>query len=106
MPGPITPDEVVAHKAAVVIPEKVFDAFNELIAQHWNGRDATFKKNDVVDLILAKYAESESVTMNSIYGNNWLDVEPIYREAGWDVVYDRPGYNESYDAKYIFKRAS
>ena len=104
MAGPITPDEVAALKREVVIPERVFDAFNELIAKHWNGRTAKFKQDDVVELILRKYGRSKSVTRNSIYANHWLDVEPIYREAGWKVIYDRPGYNETYSATFEFSK--
>jgi hypothetical protein len=31
-----------------------------------------------------------------------LDIEPIYREAGWIVEYDKPAYCENYDANFTF----
>jgi len=34
--------------------------------------------------------------------NNWLDVGKIYENAGWKVEYDRPGFNESYEATFSF----
>ena len=39
-----------------------------------------------------------------IFSNHWLDVEDIYRKQGWKVVYDSPGYDESYDAYYEFRK--
>lgn len=105
MAGPITPEEAADYKRTVVIPEKVFEAFNELIATHWNGRTARFRQDDVVRLILKKYGRSKTVTRPSIFANHWLDVEPIYREAGWKVVYDSPAYNETYDATFEFSKS-
>ena len=32
-----------------------------------------------------------------------FDVEDIYEKAGWDVTYDTPGYNETYEPKFTFK---
>ena len=104
MAGPIKPDEVADHKRKVVIPEKVFEAFNELIAKHWNGRTARFAQDEVVELILKKYARSKTVTRSSIFDNHWLDVEPVYREAGWKVVYDSPAYNETYASTFQFTK--
>ena len=31
-------------------------------------------------------------------------IEPLYREKGWNVEYDKPGYNEFYKARFIFKK--
>ena len=104
MPGPIKPTDVAELKRKVVIPEKVFDAFNELIAKYWNGSYAEFSQGEVVRLILKKFSRSKTVTESSIYSNHWLDVEPIYREAGWKVVYDRPAYNESYAPTFEFSK--
>ncbi|MEO5949596.1 MAG: hypothetical protein ABIP74_04265 [Candidatus Saccharimonas sp.] len=104
MPGPLKPDEVAAHKQAVIIPEKVFDAFNELIAKYWNGYSATFTQDEVMKLVLKKFARSTTVTRRTAYDNRWLDVEPIYREAGWKVAYDRPAYDESYEPTFTFSK--
>ena len=45
----------------------------------------------------------EEITSKTIYDNNWLDIEDIFREAGWKVTYDKPAYNESYDAYFKFE---
>lgn len=31
--------------------------------------------------------------------HGWLDLEDIYRDEGWTVEYDSPGYNETYEAR-------
>lgn len=38
--------------------------------------------------------DSGMLTKDEIFDNHWLDIEDIYREQGWKVKYDKPGYNE------------
>lgn len=33
----------------------------------------------------------------------WLNFEEAFRKNGWDVAYDGPGFNESYDAYFQFR---
>lgn len=40
----------------------------------------------------------------SIYKKGWLNVEEAYREKGWDVTYDKSGYNETYRALFVFSK--
>lgn len=85
------------------IPEKVFEAFNEVIADHLSEGHATVKQEEVVERILAKFSgEVEKITRHNIFENGWLDVEAFYRKKGWKVSYDKPGYNESYGAYWDF----
>lgn len=96
---PIRPDEVVGVKGAN-IPDDVFDAFNLLITENFNRGSATIKQEDVVALLVAK-----GYTSAQLFRNGWLDVEPIYEREGWRVVYDKPAYNEDYDATFTFRVA-
>jgi hypothetical protein len=95
---PITPEEVIKVKAES-FPPLVLDAFNELIAKYFFNGKAEFTKNEIVQLIQSKMGLDRTDT---IYDNHWLDVEDIYRKAGWGVVYDSPGYCETYEATYTF----
>lgn len=97
MPGPIKPQDVAKSKATV-FPEVVFDAFNELITQEFANGYATIKQDDVVRLMVTKGLKRED-----IYQKGWLNVEAAYQAAGWDVEYDKPGYNESYPATFTFR---
>lgn len=92
---PITPKEVVKKKKEQIPPE-VLEAFDELIAENWNGHCSTFSQKDVSALIRAK--------LKGDFPIKYLDVEDIYRKAGWKVDYDKPGYNESYDASFEFSK--
>ena len=94
---PIKPSEVTNSKAQT-IPDIVFTVFNELIAKYWNGRSSRFGQDEV----LSEITNRSKFTSRDIFDNNYLDVEDIYREQGWKVVYDKPAYCESYPATFTF----
>lgn len=95
---PITPKEVVSLKKTL-IPDAVIESFNELIAENFLGDYSSFKQKDVVARMVAKGLKTAD-----IYKNGWLDIEDIFEKAGWKVDYDKPGYNESYDASFSFSK--
>jgi hypothetical protein len=100
MAKPIKPGDVEAAQAST-FPGEVFDAFNELIAENYSGGRAAFKQKDAVARIKQKLLLVEE---GEIFRRGWLNVEPAYRNEGWDVEYDAPGYCESYAATYTFKK--
>lgn len=91
---PVKPDEIVSLKAKITPPE-VYDAVNELIAKYWDGSQSNFT------LAEARNAISSRIGYCNL---GLLDFESVYRESGWSVVYDSPGYNESYEANFTFKK--
>lgn len=110
MSQPIRPDQV-ADKKVETFPPQVFDAFNELIGQHFSNGSATVYQNDAVELIWRKLTEQEGVAVRfgvhnkgDLSRRGYLNVEEAYRGAGWRVVYDKPGYNESGHAYFIFSK--
>lgn len=99
MTQPIKPHEVAALQH-VQIPGEVFEAFNELIAEKFtNAGFAVVRQKDVVVRILSKL---HNQTASEIFKNGWLNVELAYQNAGWVVDYDKPGFNESYEAFFRF----
>lgn len=98
MPGPMRPEDADRRKAAA-IPEKVFEIFNQLIAREWSGSSATVGQSEVVSLLVAA-----GFNRNQIFAEHMLDVEGAYRAQGWDVYYDKPGYNESYEPTFKFSK--
>ena len=98
---PITPDEVVETRRDT-LPDEVLAAFNELIAQNFSEYAATFSQDEVVKLIVSKMGCSRQ----RVFDERWLNVEDIYRGSGWDVEYDKPGYNESYPTITFRRRKS
>lgn len=96
---PIAPSEVADLKTTL-IPEYVFNAFNHMIAKKWNGSSSSFTQDAVID----KICETQTVDRQYLFSNNYLDVEDSYRKAGWVVEYDKPAYNETYEAMFTFKK--
>lgn len=93
MTKPITPEEV---KLGGHIPDEVIVAFNELIAE---SRGGVVLQEAAITRIMSKMPD---VTRHQMFEKGWLDVEDVYRSAGWKVTYDKPGYNESYAASWTF----
>lgn len=97
---PITPAEARGKYASRPMPDAVFEAFNELLCEKGSNY-ITIKQKDVVALMVKK-----GLKRDEIYDNCWLDIEDHYRGAGWKVEFDKPGYNETYDAYFTFQRKS
>lgn len=95
---PISPNEVQGVKNSK-IPEGIIKIFNDLIVIKWDGRVAYFTQDEAV-----KLCEEAGFNMKEVYANKWLDIEPLYRSLGWDVSWDKPGYNESYPANWEFTK--
>lgn len=98
MTEPIKPSEIKQ-----IIPEFVIKGANECIQKHYHHLDKTshFTQDELIECIL-KYKPNEEISKQTLFDNNWLDIEPIYIIAGWEVVYDRPAYYEGYPANFTF----
>ncbi len=101
---PVTPEQARKQKAGY-FPDIVMEAFNELIVAGLDARGtSTVDQDDVINLIISKAAtKGEKYDRQLIFDRNWLDVEPVFEDAGWDVSYDKPAYNETYTASWTFK---
>lgn len=98
MSRPIRPEEVVCTG----IPDNVIEVFNELIQENMKGKQAVILQEEVIERILSRYYEEPRIARETIYANDWLDVEDLYRDAGWQVVYDKPSPYDSYPATFTF----
>ena len=98
---PITPVEAKQQQEGS-IPDQVFIAFNEILKKKFNGHSVTIRQDELVKLIMEQ--DGVSFSRNDLFNNHWLDIEEIYRKAGWKVEYDKPGYNESYEAYWVFTK--
>lgn len=93
MSKPITPAEAVDGSH---IPDFVFDVINDYLR---SGK-RTILQNELV-LRLLKVG---GVVRHQVFEKGWLEFEGAYRKAGWSVEYDKPGHNESYEARWEFRR--
>lgn len=102
MTSPIKPSEVGKAKDHH-FPDFVIAAFNECITRYWDGRAATFERAEVLREILARRPLA-TIDADYVFRQRWLDVEDTYRRAGWHVAYERPGYDETYEPKFTFRK--
>lgn len=93
---PIRPDEIRSRP----IPDTVIEIFNRLIEQGWNGHRSVVNQRDAADRI----STAMEIELGEVFARGLLDVEDTYRQAGWNVVYDKPGFNESYKPHFIFSK--
>lgn len=94
---PISPDDIVAPE----IPNFVIDIVNRLIRQNYQSRRkcSIIEQREIVKEIKA------TINANDLaFDIKWLDFEELYRSVGWNVEYDKPGYNESYEATFKFTK--
>lgn len=100
--GPISPEEA-RQQQAKKIPPVVFDAFNALLVARASSDIITIKQNELIAKVLVK---DPSIARVDLFTKHWLDIEEAYRKAGWNVVYDKPAYSESYEANWQFTVAT
>lgn len=94
----ISPTDIVAQKAKD-FPDFVLQEWNKIIAKNFTSGSALVFQKDVIEVLLP---HTQHGNRQEIFDQHWLDVEEIYRAQGWDVVYDKPAYNESYEASFKF----
>ena len=98
-----SPAEVRAQKINFIPPE-IIEAINELLAQRWNGRSASFGLTELKQNVGHKFRTNGSPNLGKQYADGWLDFEPIFEDKGWKVTWDSPGYNESGETRWEFTK--
>lgn len=92
---PISPNEINKTK---YIPDEVIELFNELINRNFNGTEAVFDQDEIVELISIKLC----ITREKVFKDKLLDIESIYEKVGWIVKYSKPSYGESFNSFFRF----
>lgn len=98
MVKPVTPKKATKNKKDA-IPNAVIRVFNHLIEKHLSNGVAVVPQKEAVKLIVYELQISEQ----EVFDQGHLDIEDIFEDAGWNVYYDKPGYNEKYEPTFIFK---
>jgi hypothetical protein len=98
---PITPKEI-EDNLVDIFPEAVIQAFNELLKENYkvNG-PTTFKLSDVESRI--KLIDPKA-NIRKLIDKGKLDVEPLYRQHGWEVEYESPDRGESFEEYFSFEK--
>lgn len=100
MTKPITPEEVV-QKRVEKIPDRVIFAFNKLILQKFDGRKAVIVQDEIVEEIMT---QMDTIDRQRVFDEHWLDIEPIFVAAGWNVTYEKATIGDSEPASFIFRK--
>jgi hypothetical protein len=108
--NPITPEEALKQCGDRKIPVEVIGAFNQLIVDKTENRgDIRIKItiDEIVPVVLERFAGSNfNVLRQQIFDNKWLDVEPLFRNAGWKVEFVKTPYYDPSPGYFIFERKS
>ena len=96
---PIKPNAVKNKKPN--IPGFAIDCVNKLIKLRWDGFQARIPQREIVDTILE---QDPTLERADVFEGHWLNFEEMFREAGWNVLYDGPAYNEDYEAYFLFTK--
>ena len=98
MVAPLTPDEV-SDSLLRSIPDGVIEAVNELLTKKLRGTNATLYQDDIknraIEIMGIEWKE---------FDNGWLDFEPLFRDAGWEVQYYKPPYYSDERPTFMFSR--
>lgn len=100
---PIKPSEVT-EKKLTAIPNEMIQAVNDCIVKHWNGHYASFSQEELIERyfeITGKFNIENN--RKELFNERHLNFEPIFENEGWDIEYDKPAYNETYEHKFTFK---
>lgn len=97
---PFSPSEAEDANGVYIrecIPPLMVQAVNELLAEKFNTGRIILRQQEVK----ARYLKVSN-TPEDEFKVDWLNFEPLFRDRGWTVKYDKPGYTESYDPYFEF----
>ena len=97
---PISPNDIMDNLSDI-IPNVVIEAVNNLLKKEYRGDGVSIKQDKIINEIIRL---DNSLTRDFIFKYKYMDFESLYRKNGWDVEYDKPGYNENYDAYFTFSK--
>jgi len=100
MANPILPEDIEG-KWKNNLPDEVIHVFNELIVENWKPRkSATVTYLEAANRIASRL----DIPVSLVYDKSYLEIEEVFREAGWDVEVDTPAINEAYEGYFVFSK--
>lgn len=105
---PLKPSDVsdLSLKAEIDnVPAYVVEVVNALIVKNFvrSIQAARIMQDVLIATILScPAALARGLTRDQLYAEQMLDFEEVFRSHGWKVSYDRPAYNENYEASFKF----
>lgn len=96
-PKPITPQEAVSSR---ILHPDIIDIVNTLLRSKINRGFAKITQEEILSQFRGRHPDMD---IDQFIKQGGLDIEETYEQNGWQVNYDKPGYNESYKAFFEFK---
>lgn len=98
---PFSPDFIIENKKEF-IPAEMIKAVNILLAERYSGDSAVIKQGEIIEKFLS--IVGEKFKRKDIFDKHFLHFECVFRNVGWYVEFDKPGYNENYQPYYSFRK--
>lgn len=102
MTNPLSPTDVIKGVASAAHPDTIEVVNTRLMrSASVNGTSVSARvyQSDVVIALVDRGHVREA-----IFSDGMLDFEASFRAAGWTVVYNKSGYNETSDSYWLFSR--
>lgn len=92
----------------LAFPEEVIQVVNGILTEEGrSGNYIVVYQDKVLDRLDQLFAEKGKMfDREEAFDRHWLDFEEVYRSQGWKVTYDKPGYCESYEPRWVFEPAT
>lgn len=84
---PIRPEDI-----DIPLPDFVISGANACIKVHYShiSKMSKFTQDELMNYILERTpSDMNNITRKTLLKNHWLDIEPLYMDAGWNVYYER-----------------
>lgn len=96
--SPIKPEDCHFIEENTEIPDQVFEIFNELIKQN-------LERDNTATVTLKEVEAKMETLFEKDFNRKWLNVEPFYKNNGWNVTFHGPGFGDDfYPSFYVFKK--
>lgn len=82
-----------------IIPDVIIESVNNLLKKKYRGRAVKLTQDEIIKEIQRL---DINIKREKIFEESWMDFEILFEKNGWKVIYDKPGFNESYPANYTF----
>lgn len=100
---PLTPKEVLSRRGKYLLPQLV-EAVNTYLCENYNGKNSVkMLRKEVVNKTIELCSKNNiHMTEQILYQKGHLDFEGVFKKYGWNVTYESPDRDESFESYYLF----
>lgn len=101
---PFSPADARAAKP-MLIPLEVVQAVNEFLAERLNvQKPIRIQPNEIRERAVRLMESNLNFhgASSDFYKRGWFEIESLYRDCGWDVVYVSDGFDSTFESHFKF----